>query len=119
MTCREQHLEPSRSCEPTSVLVERICWNYVKFIRYRLIKKDEDRVRFTVWPTWLFVQCVFTCCLMFLWDYLYLCTMLEILRQVMASMMELYRNELLVQVKQNIQKTQWNKDHDVLAMLAG
>ena len=55
MTCREQHLEPSRSCEPTSVLVERICWNYVKFIRYRLIKKDEDRVRFTVWPTWLFV----------------------------------------------------------------
>ena len=45
--------------------------------------------------------------------------MLEILRQVIASMMELYRNELLVQVKQNIQKTQWNKDHDVLAMLAG
>ena len=55
MTCREQHLEPSRSCEPTSFLVNRICWNYVKFIRYRLIKKDEDRVRFTVWPTWLFV----------------------------------------------------------------
>lgn len=112
MTCREQHLEPLRSCEPTSCLVNRICWNYVKFIRYRLIKKDEDRVRFTVWPTWLFVPNMFFHVLSHVsMGLLVFVSVLEILRQVMASMMELYRNELLVQVKQQkMQKAQWNKN---------
>lgn len=117
MTCREQHLEPSRSCEPTSVSVNRICWTYVKFIRYRLIKKDEDRVRFTVWPTWLFVS--------HMWFHLLshvsigitciTCQCWQFFRQVMASMMELYRNELLVQVKQQKCRTHngtW-KNHEI------
>ena len=77
----------------------------MKFIRYRLIKKDENRVRFTVWPTWLFVS---NMCFHVLshvsMGLLVFASVLEILRQVMASMMELYRNELLVQVKQNFQK---------------
>ena len=70
----------------------------MKFIRYRLIEKDEDRVRFTVWPTWLFVpNMCFHVSSHVSMGLLVFVSVLEFLRQVMASMLELYQNELLEQ----------------------
>ena len=74
---------PGRSpnCAASFLAVLLSCWSLF-LIRYRLLKQEEDRVQFTA--------------------RLLLCVGLQSLlswfgRQIMASMMELYRNEWLVQ----------------------